>query len=154
MDKYDYSLVDYTDSKTKVKIICPKHGVFEQIPSGHLNGRGCSKCKESKGEKIIRAYLMGNNIKFISQKRFKDCRDKYPLPFDFYLPDYNTCIEFNGRQHYVPVELFGGQNQLNKQKKNDRIKMMYCDKNKIALIIIKHNENVGEKLINEILKIV
>jgi 5-methylcytosine-specific restriction endonuclease McrA len=44
-DKYDYSLVKYKNSKTKVKIICPIHGVFEQIPNAHLNGQGCKKCK-------------------------------------------------------------------------------------------------------------
>ena len=45
-DKYDYSLVDYKNSNTKVKIICPKHGIFEQQPSDHRNGRGCSKCSK------------------------------------------------------------------------------------------------------------
>ena len=43
-DKYDYSLVEYKDSKTKVKIICAEHGVFEQIPNSHLSGSGCMKC--------------------------------------------------------------------------------------------------------------
>ena len=47
-DKYDYSLVDYKNAKTKIKIICPIHGVFEQTPNSHLNGRGCSKCKSDK----------------------------------------------------------------------------------------------------------
>jgi len=39
---YDYSLVKYVDSKTKIKIICRKHGVFEQNPRRHLEGRGWS----------------------------------------------------------------------------------------------------------------
>jgi len=43
-DKYDYSLVEYVDSYTKVKIICPIHGLFEQRPSEHLLGKGCEKC--------------------------------------------------------------------------------------------------------------
>ena len=46
-DKYDYSLVEYKNAKTKVRIICPIHGVFEQIPSSHLNGNGCYKCRQS-----------------------------------------------------------------------------------------------------------
>ena len=41
---YDYSLVDYKNAKTKIKIICPLHGVFEQTPDNHLSGKGCSKC--------------------------------------------------------------------------------------------------------------
>jgi len=47
-DKYDYSLVEYKNNSTKVKIICPEHGVFEQIPSSHLKGSGCSKCSGTK----------------------------------------------------------------------------------------------------------
>lgn len=47
-DKYDYSLVKYENAKNKIKIICPEHGVFEQIPNRHLNGDGCSKCSYIK----------------------------------------------------------------------------------------------------------
>ena len=50
--------------------------------------------------------MNSKNIIFLPQHRFKDCVDKIPLPFDFYLPDYNTCIEFNGIQHYKPKEYF------------------------------------------------
>src|SRR3989304_259165 len=46
----------------KIKIICPLHGKFEQMPYTHLRGYGCHKCKESKGEKIIREFLIQNNI--------------------------------------------------------------------------------------------
>lgn len=47
-DKYNYSLVDYINSKTKIKIVCPKHGIFEQTPNNHLKGCGCKKCKIRK----------------------------------------------------------------------------------------------------------
>lgn len=47
-DKYDYSLVKYEHSKIKIKIICSKHGIFEQIPNTHLRGIGCSKCGINK----------------------------------------------------------------------------------------------------------
>lgn len=43
-EKYDYSLVDYVNTKTKVEIICPVHGIFEQIPYNHLSGKGCKEC--------------------------------------------------------------------------------------------------------------
>jgi len=51
-NKYDYSLVDYINSTTKVKIICPEHGVFEQTPNYHLRGYGCIKCCKRHGRKI------------------------------------------------------------------------------------------------------
>ena len=47
-DKYDYSKVEYIDSKTKICIICPKHGEFWQTPANHLKGRGCPKCSFKK----------------------------------------------------------------------------------------------------------
>lgn len=43
-DKYDYSKVEYANSRTKVCIICPEHGAFLQLPYDHLKGRGCRKC--------------------------------------------------------------------------------------------------------------
>ena len=46
-NKYDYSLTDYRNNRTKVKIICKKHGIFEQRPKDHMKGVGCWKCKEN-----------------------------------------------------------------------------------------------------------
>lgn len=43
-DKYDYSLVDYKGVRSKIDIVCPKHGVFKQIAKGHKTGQGCHKC--------------------------------------------------------------------------------------------------------------
>jgi len=50
----------------------------------------------------IREWLETNKVKFISQKWFNSCRDKRPLPFDFYLPDLEMCIEYDGSQHFIP----------------------------------------------------
>ena len=149
-DKYDYTLVDYFNAKTKVNIICPIHGEFKQTPNSHLSNKGCLNCMESKGEKEIRLYLKDNGVNFIPQYKFADCVNILPLPFDFYLPDYNTCIEFQGRQHYESVLHFGGEIKLKKQKKLDKIKREYCQKNNIPLIVIKYNDNIINKLKYEI----
>lgn len=45
-EKYNYSLVDYCNSKIKIKIVCPTHGIFEQTPNNHLKGCGCPKCSK------------------------------------------------------------------------------------------------------------
>lgn len=116
-DKFDYSLVDYESNKTKIQIICSKHGIFEQTPNSHLSGNGCLICKESKGEIIVRKILENNKINFIYQYKFNDCRNILPLPFDFYLPDYNTCIEFDGIQHFKSIDGFGGVNSFVKTQK-------------------------------------
>ena len=79
-------------------------------------------------------------------KYFCFCKNILPLPFDFYLPDYNICIEYNGRQHYEPIKKWGGVDSLNEIKKRDKIKMEYCKLNNIPLIIIKYNDIVLNKL--------
>ena len=60
----------------------------------------------------MRNYLIKHEFEFEEQKRFKDCRNKKPLPFDFYLPQYNLCIEFDGQLHYMSVKYFGGDEKL------------------------------------------
>ena len=151
-DIYDYSLVDYINSYTKVKIICKKHGVFEQKPKDHINSKqGCPLCKTSKGENIIIEILKNESVNYIYQKKFENCKNKNFLKFDFYLCDYNTCIEYNGDQHYKPVKYFGGYNTLKYIQKNDNIKKHFCEKNNIKLITINKNDNIDEK-INKIIK--
>lgn len=151
-DKYDYSLVNYINSKTKIDIICPVHGKFSQVGGSHLQGKGCPICNESKDEKQIREYLENNNLKYIPQKKFKDCRNKRPLPFDFYLPDYNVCIEYDGRQHFTyKGGFFGNKTPMEeflKLKNNEIIKNKYCKDNDIRLIRIPFFQNN----INDILK--
>ena len=147
---YDYSLVDYKSTHSKIKIICVKHGVFSQTPNHHLSGAGCPICNESKGEKNIRLFLENNNIKFNPQHRFKDCRDVKPLPFDFYLPDHNLCIEYQGEQHFKPVNYFGGVKKFEKLKKRDNIKKEYCNKRKIKLLIVEYLDNIECKLKNNV----
>ena len=147
INKYDYSLVDYVNNSIKVKIICPEHGVFEQRPRDHYKN-ACPICNESRGERETRNILTNKNINFISQYRFNDCKDKLPLPFDFYLPNHNICIEYQGIQHYKPIEHFGGKNALLEVQKRDKIKKEYCHNNNIPLIIIRYNENIKSKLSN------
>lgn len=148
-DKYDYSKYEYINATTKSIVICKKHGEFKVTPNSHVNGgSGCPKCgKKSKGEETISKVLKENNIKYKMQHRFDDCignsgvTGKYSkkLPFDFYLPEFNCCIEYDGRQHYVPVY---GEEQLKIQQSIDSIKNEYCKENKISLIRIKSNRVV------------
>lgn len=135
-DKYDYSNVEYTRNNTKIKITCPVHGEFYQSPRVHLSGCGCPTCNQSKGEKLIHDLLLKRQINFIPQHKFKDCKHINLLPFDFYLPDYNICIEYHGEQHFKPVKHFGGEKYFRVIKKRDKIKEEYCLNNNIQLIIV------------------
>jgi len=137
--KYKYS-DDYFNSKTKVNIICSKHGEFKMTPNHHIRGQGCPNCKSSLGELLVRKYLTDNKINYERQKLFKDLvnSNKRHLFFDFYLTDHNICIEYDGIQHFQPVVAFGGQNSFNKVLKNDEIKNKYCLINNIKLIRIPY----------------
>jgi len=108
-DKYNYSKVVYKKYNKHIDIICPIHGKFKQKPYIHLMGSGCQKCSESKGERKVALFLKKNNVNFERQKVFNDCRNfktNRHLKFDFYLPDYNTCIEYDGEYHYEPWRLY------------------------------------------------
>jgi len=145
-NKYDYSLVNYKNAITHVKISCKKHGVFEQTPNKHLSGKGCPICCESKGERKIRLFLKKQNIEFISEKKFDGCEYKKQLRFDFYLPNKNCCIEFDGEQHYQLYKFEKTTEKLEIRKKRDQIKNIYCQENNIKLHRIKYNDNLIEKL--------
>ena len=113
-------------------------------------GQVCQKCKctESIGENKIKHYLIENNIDFISQKWFSDCRDKNPLPFDFYIEAYNTIIEFDGRQHFEETEYF--TYPLSIVQQHDSIKNEYCVNNGIYLIRIPYwNINKIEQILDK-----
>lgn len=104
-------------------------------------GQGCPKCrKSSNGENRIRIFLKNNKIKFEEQKKFDGCKYKRKLPFDFYLPKYNSCIEFNGEQHYKEVRdnFFGKKYNLKERIMKDEIKISFCKENNIPLLIIPY----------------
>lgn len=104
---------------------------LQAITTGYTR---CSHCHiKSKGEEKIQSFLNNNNISFIKQQRFDDCRNINPLPFDFYLVDYNILIQYDGEQHYWPV--FGEQ-QFKQTQTNDKIKDEYCRQKQIQLIRI------------------
>lgn len=157
-DKYNYEKVNYKGMHEKVNIICRKHGVFSQTPASHLSGKGCPKCKINKGEAIIGYYLKQNNIEYKSQypvKLEKQMFSRNRLKIDFYLPNYNTFIEFNGIQHYEFTPAFHKtKEEFNKQVERDKRLKDYCKGNKIKLIVIKYNQiDKIEEILNKKLKI-
>lgn len=150
---YNYSKSIYINNYTKTEIICHSHGSFFQTPNFHMLGQGCPSCKKSKMEEQIARILEKYNIIFNRQKTFNDCRNINVLPFDFYLPTYNICIEFNGKQHYEPIDWFGGIKTYEYIINNDKIKKDYCYNNNIEYVEITYKEDNIESLICKIIKI-
>ena len=79
------------------------------------------------------------------QYRFNDCRKHIPLPFDFFLPKQNLCIEYDGEGHYIPINRNynnekSAEDILNDIKDRDNIKTTYCCINHIDLLRIPYWE--------------
>ena len=135
---YLYDKIVVTNCRNKVTITCREHGDFQQSPIKHLSGQGCQKCFNSLGENAILAFLKKNNITFSQKKIYDGLIDVLPLSYDFFLPDKNILIEYNGEQHYKPVDIFGGEEQFKIQVLHDNLKKEYAEKNCIKLVVIPY----------------
>jgi hypothetical protein len=152
--KYKYSNAKYINSHTKIEVICDLHGPFLIRPNDHISGQGCNLCKSSKGEEKIINFLNKNNISFYYQKRFDNCRSSSNrhLVFDFFLEKYNICIEYDGEQHFIPIEYFGGEKSLQSQIEKDNIKNNFCRINNINLLRIPYiNYKEIEKILSNLI---
>ena len=150
---YKYDKTIYNGSNEKILIKCEKHGYFYQCANYHLSGGGCPSCKSSKGESNIQKYLTDMCYNFETQKSFIGCEHINSLLFDFYLFDYNLCIEYDGKQHFEPIKYFGGIEEFEKNKIRDEIKNQYCLDNNINLLRIPYYEMKNtEKILYEYFK--
>ena len=111
----------------------------------------CSKCAKnvSNGEKYIKNILDANHVKYIQQYVFKDLiGDEKALRFDFAIvndkDEPQVLIEFQGQQHYRPIEFFGGEKRFEQQKRYDTKKREYCKENNITLIEIPYSMDSDE----------
>lgn len=148
-------LSPYEKALSKVTVQCNKCKNIFEIRADHLlAGHGCSKCNKSRGESLIEYVLKKHNVNYISQYRFNDCIGiKKKMPFDFYIPEMNMCIEYDGIQHFEPVEAFGGEEALILQKTKDAKKNDYCKQKNIKLLRIPYTqiENIEKILIEELM---
>jgi very-short-patch-repair endonuclease len=114
----------------------------------------CPTCNFSKGEKEIEKYLKANEIKFISQMEFKELIGLKGgnLSYDFYVPQHNVLLEYDGEFHYQPIR---GKERFNRQNTHDKLKDEYAKNNKIKLIRIPYwdFDNIKEILDKELIMI-
>lgn len=109
-------------------------------------------CKTSKGNLAIRLFLEEKNIYFKQEYSFSDLYNESsnnPLRFDFALFKENELIcliEYNGRQHYEPIEFFGGIDAFIEQQKRDNLKKEFCKNKNIELFIIRYDENIEGRM--------
>ena len=129
----------YSGINDKLEIKCNNGHLYKVTFQSfrHSNTR-CPICYQTKGENKIYNFLVKNKILNMQQYKFEDCKNKKELPFDFYLPEYNLCIEYDGIQHFKPVDFFGGEESFIKTQQRDAIKNDYCKKNNINLLRIPY----------------
>lgn len=145
----DVEIIDeYSGYHKKIKCKCIKHNIeFYSTPrSLFANYTVCPKCKieattASHGERIISKWLSNRNIFYIFQHTFDDCKFNLPLKFDFYLPDFNMCVEYDGEQHFKPIRFDGKSKEAAKEEfykcmARDLIKNEYCKTKNIQLVRI------------------
>ncbi|AZV43743.1 hypothetical protein BAOM_3134 [Peribacillus asahii] len=131
-------LSDYVNNKTKILIDFKcGHKPNWSKPSDYKKGIRCPLCSESKGEKQIRKWLEENNMHFESQKEFDGLVGTGGglLSYDFYLPDYNLLIEYQGQYHDGTVRN-QTEEEFKKQQEHDRRKREYTEKNNINILEI------------------
>jgi len=156
-NKYGHGDVIYIDSNKKVEITCLTHGNFKQTPRSHLDGRGCPKCNNSKGEQLVSNTLTKMNLQFKQQFKSPNCMNKRKMPFDFCVRINDVkgfLIEYQGKQHYEPVKWHKNMSdaevikKLNDTQYRDNMKRVYARKNNIPLLIISYKQkDIIDKLL-------
>lgn len=140
---------------------CPKEHEWKSTINNRTNvaingGSNCPYCRESKGEKVISFYLKKHNIVHKRQWKFNSCRNKLPLPFDFviWVGDIIYAIEYQGKQHYLPLcfsKNTNGYNNLAEITKRDNIKRCWCEKNNVNFLTIPYWEDNIEEILHNFL---
>ena len=147
LNKEEYK--NMSQRNLQIKCGCCGERIFTTALYDYITGSDrCVFCSQSlsKNEFIIANYFNKNSIKYESEKTFKDCKDKMPLPFDFYLPNYNLCIEYDGEYHYRPIRISKEeteediQNRFKLRQFHDQIKNEYCQSHGIELLRIPYWE--------------
>jgi very-short-patch-repair endonuclease len=154
--QYSYNNVIYVNAHKKVNVTCSIHGDFSVTPVNHWsNGVGCPSCSNSnpsKGEVIVKNWLVKHNIHFEYQKTFNNLyykSKKGRLKYDFFIPNQNLLIEFDGEYHFRPIsfsKLISGVDQLALTQIRDNIKAEYAATNGFKLLRIRFNEDIISKL--------
>lgn len=150
----DYKFLDvYVNNVTKLRVKHNKCGnIYKVRPTYFLQGCRCPFCNVPKGELILNKLLDTLGINYEYQKTFPDLKDKSYLSYDFYIPSQSILIEYQGIQHYQPIDYFGGDNQFTIQQKHDQMKLDYAKEHGYNLIAVPYTEDTLYKIKKYLLK--
>lgn len=138
LEQNRYSVIgEYVSGKTPICMINNTSGtMFYVKPTNFLLGQRERELHQPKGEREIEYILKSHHIDYKYQ--YKLYVANRMLRPDFYLPDYNTFIEFDGQQHHEAVSLFGGEEGLRKTQERDALKNAYAYEHGIKMIRIPY----------------
>lgn len=115
-------------------------------------GRRCPNCNESKGEQLVKQSLEMLGKSYLIQVNSKELEGlKHRYSYDFLIPDQRILIEYQGRQHYEPIEIFGGEEVFKVQVRNDEYKREFAKDNNYHLIEVSYAEDTLEKVFSFLL---
>lgn len=158
-EKYDYSKVEYVNTKEKVCIICPEHGEFFMKPNVHLQGCGCSMCLKKGEEKLFLQLVEKFGIDNINRQQtfdwLRNPKNNYHQYLDFYIPKYNIAIELQGTQHFCKHRQWDKtENDYIKRNMLDYNKKQLCQSNGIKILYFSFDNRwdsfFGEKVYHNI----
>lgn len=137
------TVLEKTSNPKKWRCLCECGKIVEVFKYNLISGNSIScGCKHrSKGEIKIEEYLLNHDIMFENQKTFDNCcfeQTNQKARFDFYLPEYDLLIEYDGQQHYKEVSVF--QSTLEEIQNRDNYKNKWCEDNDIHLLRIPYFE--------------
>lgn len=151
-NKYDYTKSIYVNNDTKVCIICPEHGEFWQTPHHHLRGIGCASCGRNN--------ISEQKLYEIIKTEFQDALEQYNDVFltdnshkqyiDIYIPSKKIGIEYQGRQHFMPISRFGGETEFKKIIERDNKKYLKSKENGLKLFYFSYEKEIPETYIDTV----
>lgn len=148
---FSYNNTKYVSSIKPIIVTCIHHGDFQiKRAEKHLYGQGCPSCTHaSQPEILIASILEGLDVVYIKQQKFEECRSPFTsrhLAFDFFLPDLNTLIEYDGEQHFKYSPLFHRTYERFKQYQTcDRVKDRYASEKQLRLVRLNHQHLTAMK---------
>ena len=147
----------YDGKDTRLILKCNKCGyiwkttTYANFINSIIKCRGCTNNWHL--ERVVETTLKENTINYELQKRFDWLKNKINLTLDFFLPEYNIAIECQGRQHFIPVDKFGGKEGFEDTKVRDAQKKKLCKEHGIKIIYFtelkKYDSFLGEKLVKD-----
>lgn len=139
-------LSEYTKIENKGMFRCTKcENIWETTFNNIVNNlTGCPHCKKSKGEKIIETFLKEEEYSFKPQYKINYMDKTMFVDFCVNLDNQLYFIEYNGIQHYIPQEHFGGELKFQKQQNRDQLLRDYCNLNNIKLLEIPYTEKLKD----------